>query len=1113
MITTLLAAACLVSQAPADAAGGKGTRPIVYYVATDGDDRWSGRLAAPGAGGTDGPFATLQRARDAVRELKRGAGGVLLAPVTVAVRGGRYELARALEFTPDDSGTAQYPVVYTSYRGETPVLSGGRKIGGWRPETINGHACWVADVAGVRAGDWVFHHLWVGGRGRTRARTPNVGDALLRIEPEPAVAPAANAGRPRGQDRFHFAAGDIKPWDGLADVDVVALHQWVGVRLAVKEVDATERLVTFHGRSRRPLREGGKGGMARYYVENAREFLDAPGEWYLDCTAGRLYYVPEAGEEPGRTEVIAPVARGVLQLKGEPGSGRFVEQLTLRGLTVAHSEWWPARSDAVDMQAAVEVPGAVMCEGTRACRFEDCTVAHVGSYALELGRGCSGNVVTRCRFFDLGAGGVKLGELAIRPDGPERTAGNTVEDCTIQDGGRTFPQAVGVWIGQSADNTVAHNEIAHLNYTGISVGWTWGYGPALATGNRIEANHVHDLGRGLLSDMGGIYTLGLQRGTVIRGNVFHDIAAFNYGGWGIYLDEGTTDIVAENNLVYRTTHGGFHQHYGRDNLVQNNIFAFGRDAQLQRTRVEPHRSFTFERNIVFWQSGPLLAGRWTERNADFDHNLYWRSDDPGSIAVAGRSFDEWQTSGADAHSQVADPLFHASGQTDFALAPASPALALGFQPFPASTAGPRGAEPIVLNDDGGWCWFEGPRALVRGGKLVFGTVAAGRHDPARRGNIEAAVCDLAAGTTARIVLHERLQLDDHDSPALLPMADGRLLAVYARHGPDDHFFYRRSEPDDPTRWGPEGRFTPSTKSRVTYSNLFRLDAENGRVYDFFRGLDGRWKPSYAYSDDGGRSWSTGGVVIESPAARPYVRYASDGTDTIHLIYTEGHPRDSDNSLYHVVYRRGMLQRSDGSVVRALAEGLRRPDEGTRIFQGDADHVAWPCDVALDRQGFPVVAYSVQVGSAGRAPGSGGDDIRYRYARWDGSRWHDQALAFAGTRLYAGEDDYSGLAAIDPDRPDVVYVSTNADPATGAPLIDPTDGNRHYQIFRGTTPGTSAGASWSWSPVTRPSGVDHIRPVLPARKNGRTMLLWLRGRFPSYTDYELEVVGVASDSSE
>src|SRR5678815_714683 len=202
-------------------------------------------------------------------------------------------------------------------------------------------------------------------------------------------------------------------------------------------------------------------------------------------------------------------------------------------------------------------------------------------------------------------------------------------------------------------------------YTAISLGWTWGYGEALGGGNVIEHNHVHHVGKPsdepepILSDMGGIYTLGKQAGTVVRFNRFHDVAATKYGGWGIYYDEGTSDLVSEYNVVYRTSHGGFHQHYGKDNIFRNNIIAFGRDMQVQRTRPESHRSFTFEHNIVYWDKGDgAIVGGWDNYNVAFDHNVYWRTEGkPQAIRFGNLPLEEWQKKGLDVHSVVADPRF------------------------------------------------------------------------------------------------------------------------------------------------------------------------------------------------------------------------------------------------------------------------------------------------------------------------------------------------------------------------------------------------------------------------------------------------------------------------
>ncbi len=438
-------------------------------------------------------------------------------------------------------------------------------------------------------------------------------------------------------------------------------------------------------------------------------------------------------------------------------------------------------------------------------------------------------------------------------------------------------------------------------------------------------------------------------------------------------------------------------------------------------------------------------------------------------------------------------------------------IAAGVLAAPAADA----VRPIVFNDDGGWCWFEDERVIVHGGKLIIGSVAMGTKDPGRKGNIEVAVHDLASGKTSVHVLHrpasdpERKQwADDHNSPAFLVRPDGRILAMYAMHGPEEKIYYRLSGMHDAASWGEEKIFVPSPSSRVTYSNLHLLASENGgkgRIYDFFRGLNNSFKPSYAWSDDFGDTWQAGGVFLDVPAQfrhRPYAKYASNGRDTVHIAYTEGHPRDFDNSVYHILYRDGELRRSDGTPIRALPEGLKSPNEGTRVFQGDANNVAWTSDLHIDRRGRPYLAFSVQKNSAGLPAGQGGEDHRYRYARWTGAAWESEEIAYAGSKLYPGEDDYTGNVALDPHDPNIVYISTNADPVSGKALISRADGRRHWEIFQGRR----RAARWTWTPVTRDSSVDNIRPVVPLWPGRQFALLWLRGAMRAYTDYTFEIVG-------
>lgn len=429
---------------------------------------------------------------------------------------------------------------------------------------------------------------------------------------------------------------------------------------------------------------------------------------------------------------------------------------------------------------------------------------------------------------------------------------------------------------------------------------------------------------------------------------------------------------------------------------------------------------------------------------------------------------------------------------------------------PVAGAESNPTKPQVLNDDGAWCWFQDERAVIRGDKLIVGSVANGSHDPDRRGDIDVVVVDLATGETRRQELFDRLEPDDHDVPAFWIRPDERVTAVFAKHGSESHYYSRCSDPDL-TSWENVQRFTPGNSSRITYANLLFLQAENngrGRLYNFYRGLNASFKPSFAWSDDLGESWRSGNVVIDVPSTfhhRPYVKYVSNGRDTLHWLYTDGHPRNFDNSVYHVVYRDGMLHQSDGQSIRPLAEGLKCPEEGTRLFQGDRDNVGWVSDLHLSTDGRPHVVFSVQKSSGGLPSGhlSAGQDHRYHYAFWSGTEWRDHEIAFGGTRLYAGEDDYTGNICLHPGQLDTVFLSTNADPVTGKPLISAADSQRHYEIFRGQT--ANDGQSWQWESVTRDSKVDNLRPIVPEGTDHSTVLLWFRGTYRSYRDYQTEVI--------
>lgn len=446
----------------------------------------------------------------------------------------------------------------------------------------------------------------------------------------------------------------------------------------------------------------------------------------------------------------------------------------------------------------------------------------------------------------------------------------------------------------------------------------------------------------------------------------------------------------------------------------------------------------------------------------------------------------------------------------------------------ASAAEPLDGVPgaVRLAPNGGWCWYQDPRAIVlKDGRVWFNTISGDTFGGRDAGDLWVSSWNPETGEVVHFELADKFHRDDHDVGALFERSDGRVLAVYGKHNNDPLQRWRITiGPGDISAWGAER--TLDVGAGYTYSNIHQLGAEGGRLYNFSRTRE--FNPNCTISDDGGETWEYGWRLLSwkrddmkddprftgSDGGRPYLRYASDGTGSIHFVTTDDHPRAYDNSIYHGFYQDGRLHASDGTVVgepgRDGRSGLE-PRSFTEVFKGGPDAVAWTVDLELDSRGRPYTAFSVQVdgaGGRGKSLPEFGNDHRYGYARFDGKKWHRHHLAFAGTKLYVRESDYTGLVALDPDDPDTVVISTNADPADGSPLVSKADGKRHWEIFRGRT--TDHGRTWRWTAITRDSTADNLRPVIPPNPGGKRFVLWCRGSLKSYTDYRLDICGLAEE---
>jgi hypothetical protein len=619
-------------------------------------------VAAPGTN-------TLMAARDAVRAWR--AAGHTDEAATIRLSRGEYLLTEPLSLSSQDGNAT-----WETPDADNTLIIGGRRITHF---TTDPTGLWHAQT-GLR-----FEQLYVNRLRAMRARWPV--DGFLKMES------VQQKDLPNGKalltvklpatDLVSLAANP----NSLRGAEIFVFHKWDTSRYRVSSVDPVGGTVTVEGEHMQPWNPWAT--QSRFIFDNCslKTPLE-PGTWFLN-PQGDLSYSPQPGEQLGQAEFIAPIIEKLIEIHG-------ATNLHFNGLRFHYAAYHLPPDGCPPGQAAAAIAAAVQVDDARDVTFEHCEIAHVGNYGIWFRHGCQDCRIQHCLLADLGAGGIRIGETAMRENPAEQTGGIIADNNIVRGCGRVHPSAVGVWIGQSANNRVTHNDLSDTFYTGVSIGWTWGYGRSLATNNFIGFNRIHQIGQGVLSDMGGIYTLGVSPGSACVGNVIFDVRAHDYGGWGIYPDEGSTGWQIESNLVWNCTcvnphsGGGFHQHYGATNDIANNIFAFSSGPPMQATRVEDHLSFILERNLIVSSNAEFFTGPWDKIQFTSRSNCFAIFGSAAHLFPNG-DLAAWQKAGHETDSILTNLVF--SGVwPDVTLPRRSPALAIGFKLFDPQVAGVDGDE-------------------------------------------------------------------------------------------------------------------------------------------------------------------------------------------------------------------------------------------------------------------------------------------------------------------------------------------------------------------------------------------------------------------------------------
>lgn len=569
---------------------------VRIYMDVAGNDSATGASNAVGA--ADGPVKTFGRAQQLVRaKLAAMSNGTLTRlPVRVLMGPGTYALSATQIFSSADSGTYAAPVSFEAATPGTVVISGGLALGTvTAPATataVNFPAPSNVDlVAGAS-------QLYVNGRRAILARQPNAGTAWF--VQRPVVLPTDVAGA-EGTAAFAPSAADMSWIAGLSAADkaravVDVMHSWTNSRHHLAAVGTPAGAVQVAPRVIWPFLSYGPS--QRYFIENVVAALDAPGEWIYD--AGVVRYIRKADEASLPVTATLPLLEKLIVVQGESRT-KLVQNLRFVGLAFAHTRYLTTAAGFTDHQSASSIGAAVEVNNATGVVFDNCRFSQTAGWGVWLRDSVRLSRITNTTFSDMGAGGVRVGLPAQAASDLNATGNNQVSGNTVTETGKLFPGAAAIWLGQTWDNQVQWNVVSKTTYSGISVGWTWGFGDAGSGRNLINGNLLYNIGQRQLADLGAIYTLGQSPGTKITNNVIREVRSYSgYGGsgFGIFNDAGSSGIIMETNVVIGSDGGGYFLQFGHDNVLHNNVFVAGDAGEISIGRVDGLTNLTAKSNLL-----------------------------------------------------------------------------------------------------------------------------------------------------------------------------------------------------------------------------------------------------------------------------------------------------------------------------------------------------------------------------------------------------------------------------------------------------------------------------------------------------------------------------------